>query len=57
MKLSWIKVNFWGYEFFSDQQIYNVGQDLIYHGSKRSQENYDLRDKGRDTLEKNITYH
>ena len=46
------KVDFWGYEYCAiDQYRYTImHKDLTYHGSKRSQENYDLWDKGRDTF-------
>ena len=46
------KVNFWGYEYCAvDQYRYTImHKDLTYHGSKRSQENFDLWDKGRETF-------
>ena len=46
------KIDFWGYEYCAiDQHRYTtMHKDLTYHGSKRSQENYDLWDKGRDTI-------
>ena len=45
------KVDFWGYEYCAlDQHRYTtMHKDLTYHGSKRSKENYDLWDNGRNT--------